>query len=721
MKAAVKRWLRRAGWDLHRYVPTASPDAQLARVLSAFGIDLVLDVGANTGQYGALLRELGYRGRIMSFEPLGAAHDALSARAAPDPLWNVAPRGAVGDRDGEIVINVAGNSASSSVLPMLAAHSDAAPHSQYVGTEPVALRRLDGLVGDVLPQARSSLLKIDTQGFEAAVLAGAPQTLAAASAVQLELSLVPLYEGQALYDTLIAGHGGPRVRAMGPVARLRPAGGRSPAADGRGIRAARARRRRLMGAAALLAFFLAVVAVTVKRPRAGVVLIVFFSPWLGTDVDFGVTFNAYLLSVLAVVVVTALRSLQPGWRPTRIAAVRLLMAFVLFGLLWSLTQLAVIPLGGLSQGGLRGPISHAIGQLILFPLALAPALLVAWWVRSADDLTTLVRTYLWSVAILAVIGWFQIIVWYGTGNNPLPIGALNHWLGGSTLEVREGTFDFGALAIYRMNSFAGEPRGMGAALVLAMLIIQAIVLTAPRVDARKWGPLWMFFFASTLATYSTLSAFLWAIGTVVEVATPWLLGVRLRRSVGQLLATVLVIVVPIGLAVVAAEARGIPVIDLLSERTVQRIDENGAVEDFDLAIVDYFTAHPADAILGLGLGNAHLYAGDYLLPEFKIYAEGNVFIAKAGYLKTISEIGFVGLLLFVVWYTVLLLDLAAVVRRLGRSPVAAAIPVGITAAALYLAANQFGSQFWCIAGGLAGFVGAMRRTRAAAPPRALAA
>ncbi len=204
MKALVKRALRRAGWDLHRYQPTSSPDAQLARVLSGFGIDLVLDVGANTGQYGALLRDLDYRGPIVSFEPLAAAHAALSERAARDPNWTVAPRTAVGADDGHITINVAGNSASSSVLPMLAAHGDAAPHSRYVGTEEVPLGRLDALAAPHLAATRAPFVKIDTQGFEAAVLAGATDTLAAASAVQIELSLIPLYGGQALYDAIIA-------------------------------------------------------------------------------------------------------------------------------------------------------------------------------------------------------------------------------------------------------------------------------------------------------------------------------------------------------------------------------------------------------------------------------------------------------------------------------------------------------------------------------------
>ena len=196
----VKGLARRCGVDIVRFRPENSASAQVLAVLRHLGIDLVLDVGANTGQYGQGLREAGYRGCIVSFEPLSAAHAELQRNAGGDPQWTVHPRCAIGDHDGEIEIHIAGNSVSSSVLPMLERHADAAPESRYVGSETVPLVRLDSLAGAYLPDARGVFLKIDTQGFEAAVLAGASEVLARCRAVQLELSLVPLYEGQQLWQ-----------------------------------------------------------------------------------------------------------------------------------------------------------------------------------------------------------------------------------------------------------------------------------------------------------------------------------------------------------------------------------------------------------------------------------------------------------------------------------------------------------------------------------------
>ena len=203
MKNLIRQTLRRLGYDLHRFLPASSPDAQVAQALRTFGIDLVLDVGANTGQYARSLREIGYRGRILSFEPLADAHRALVAATRTDALWTAAPRTAIGDQEGEIAINIAGNSASSSLLDMLDSHSEAAPHSAYIGQDMVPITRLDTAAASATGLAKRLYVKIDTQGYEAEVIAGGAQTLAAASAVQIEVSLTPLYAGQPSLETML--------------------------------------------------------------------------------------------------------------------------------------------------------------------------------------------------------------------------------------------------------------------------------------------------------------------------------------------------------------------------------------------------------------------------------------------------------------------------------------------------------------------------------------
>src|SRR2546428_5734796 len=206
----VKLAVRGLGYEVRRFRPASSNDAQFGAMLQSHGINLVLDVGANIGQFGKTLRELGYRGRIVSFEPLSAEREQLLKSSKNDPLWEVAPQAAIGSEEGEIDIHMAANSQSSSALNMLDAHANAAPESRYIGSERVPMRRLDSLAPGYMRQDSISFLKVDNQGFEDRVLKGASGALDRITGLQLELSLVPLYEGQRLFDDLMG-----QVKASG--------------------------------------------------------------------------------------------------------------------------------------------------------------------------------------------------------------------------------------------------------------------------------------------------------------------------------------------------------------------------------------------------------------------------------------------------------------------------------------------------------------------------
>jgi FkbM family methyltransferase len=207
----LHRFVRRVANSVgRRFGDPDAVSAQLAAMLDHFAIDVVLDVGANTGQYGSSLRQAGYARRIVSFEPLSTAYAQLAVRAARDPLWTLHPRCAVGDKVGAVEINVAQNSVSSSIRAMLPAHYEAAPESQFVAAERVGLVTLDSVFERYRPATGNTWLKIDTQGFEKEVLDGAATAAPAIKVVQLELSLVPLYEGQSLWEYFLA-----RMRSEG--------------------------------------------------------------------------------------------------------------------------------------------------------------------------------------------------------------------------------------------------------------------------------------------------------------------------------------------------------------------------------------------------------------------------------------------------------------------------------------------------------------------------
>lgn len=199
----VKRCAQFIGVDLRAYHPSRSESARFGKLLHHYEIDLVFDVGANSGQFVHYLRYVGYHGRIVCFEPLPEPHSHLKKLASRDMSITCAPRMAIGDIDGEIVINVAANMESSSILKVKDWHLEGEPQAMYVGSEAVPIQRLDMVAQNYLLNCSKPFLKIDVQGYESRVLAGAVKLLPQLVGLQLELSLTPLYEGELGFHEMI--------------------------------------------------------------------------------------------------------------------------------------------------------------------------------------------------------------------------------------------------------------------------------------------------------------------------------------------------------------------------------------------------------------------------------------------------------------------------------------------------------------------------------------
>jgi FkbM family methyltransferase len=180
----------------------AGLDATRLRLARERAVDVVLDVGANEGLFGLRLRRLGYRGRIVSFEPLSQAFAKLEAASAEDPAWECR-RLALGARSGTATLNVAANWASSSLLAQDPRLPAIEPRTAYVGAEECTVTTLDELRGEVLRPGERTYVKVDVQGLELDVLRGGEATLEQVELLDVELSLVPLYEGAPLLGEVV--------------------------------------------------------------------------------------------------------------------------------------------------------------------------------------------------------------------------------------------------------------------------------------------------------------------------------------------------------------------------------------------------------------------------------------------------------------------------------------------------------------------------------------
>jgi FkbM family methyltransferase len=178
---------------------------QRRRIFDEFGIDLVLDVGANVGQFAHNLR-LFYKGDLISFEPVSATFHRLAIAASRDPHWKVHQL-ALGSQTSTQTINVYRQTEMSSLLK---ANAYCTGHFgekvATTGQEVVSVRRLDDVLDEVAPDCHRKriFLKMDTQGYDLEVFKGLGNKLPHVVAIQSEVSVIPIYEGMPHWSEAIS-------------------------------------------------------------------------------------------------------------------------------------------------------------------------------------------------------------------------------------------------------------------------------------------------------------------------------------------------------------------------------------------------------------------------------------------------------------------------------------------------------------------------------------
>lgn len=189
------------GYDLVRTRKNILLHRHLRNLFALLDIDCVLDVGANYGQYGTMLRDAGYRGRIVSFEPVAASYQRLQQTAARDGNWETC-NFALGSAEGEQEIHVTTASDFASFLPPSEFSKNTFGEVVAISkNERVQIKRLDDVFATVTKKrSRAKIhLKMDTQGYDLDVFKGAKNSLPNITSLQSELSVLPVYEGMPDY------------------------------------------------------------------------------------------------------------------------------------------------------------------------------------------------------------------------------------------------------------------------------------------------------------------------------------------------------------------------------------------------------------------------------------------------------------------------------------------------------------------------------------------
>lgn len=215
LKTLLGNMLRKRGYHVFRsdHLDKANLSLHLRNLFTTQKVDCIFDVGANKGQYYSFLREaVGFRGLVISFEPVKRLYELLEKQAAADGQWIVYGC-ALGRTNGTAPFNVMkGDQLSSFRTPSTSSTDRFHDSNTVVAVEDVQVRTLDDVFDEISAQHQfvRPYLKIDAQGFDLEVAQGGAKHLAAFVGVQCEASVLPLYEGApAFHDTLafMKGHG----------------------------------------------------------------------------------------------------------------------------------------------------------------------------------------------------------------------------------------------------------------------------------------------------------------------------------------------------------------------------------------------------------------------------------------------------------------------------------------------------------------------------------
>ena len=198
----MRRLLRKFGYELVKTKKDPNLDTFLRNYFKRVHVDVVIDIGANIGQFGKKLRSLGYRGEIYSFEPVSESYRRLLKNSKNDLNWFAFNYG-FAEESGDAIINVSRSSDFSSILDTNDFGTDFfSKKMSRQGTENIKLRRFDSFYSEQNFQDQSLLMKLDTQGYDLSVLRGSVNSLSAIGAILTETAFIPIYSGMPLFDDI---------------------------------------------------------------------------------------------------------------------------------------------------------------------------------------------------------------------------------------------------------------------------------------------------------------------------------------------------------------------------------------------------------------------------------------------------------------------------------------------------------------------------------------
>lgn len=200
VKKYVHQLTRSLGFDFYSLKDKVDDEVMRLNWLKRMNIRTVFDIGANEGQFAAMIRNLLPAAIIYSFEPIPFCYQKLVEHFKDDNNFKAFNIGS-GDKEEEIGMNVNDYSPSSSLLEINELHVKNFRHTAHTQKQLIKIKPLDAMM-DQFTITTPLMVKIDTQGYENKVITGGKALLAKADVIMIELSYQSLYKGQTLFHDI---------------------------------------------------------------------------------------------------------------------------------------------------------------------------------------------------------------------------------------------------------------------------------------------------------------------------------------------------------------------------------------------------------------------------------------------------------------------------------------------------------------------------------------
>jgi O-antigen ligase len=253
-------------------------------------------------------------------------------------------------------------------------------------------------------------------------------------------------------------------------------------------------------------------------------------------------------------------------------------------------------------------------------------------IKRHDQIFSALRSYIFGLKILTVLGIAQFLIYFISGYDFLPYGLTEDL---DPLSASEDII-FQNIGFLRISSLGGEPKGLAVSLVIGITMLLFLKISKKDVSIEGinfWMVLMFFVLVVTLST----SGFL-------LVLLP--LAIFLVYSFYKITDKIHTKII-IGLALTCAF---FVFQDLIYEIIDARLLARSSIllsEDIDDSIIKFLEDNPIHLFFGTGLGNIHLHAINFIQdPNLYKIRLNEIFISRYGYLKIISESGILGFILF---------------------------------------------------------------------------